>query len=660
MESGDPVDAAKLMGAHGAWLRRLALGLLRDPAAADDVVQDTWEVALRRPPRHSGSLRAWLGRIVSNNVRNRARTAVRRQAREQATAPDADTAPSADEIAGAVELQQRLAALVSALDEPARQVIWLRYYEGLEPTEIARKLGVPPGTVRWRIKMALDELRRRLDDEQGERWRVVLALLAGRDEATRPRPVLATAAGVVLVVAIGLLISLGGRRHQATGRAPDLATTGGGRPPAFVSVPILAAAASPPCPALGELQRALELRKHEFESREPLKAQFARAAPNAASERVFGAAYDEGMRKVGKCSHTLECRGAVCRVQVLVPTGMRVFECFPEGRETWLQDRIDGASINSGTPTYDPVSKQTFDRYELHYRLAAPDGNVVTRDRRPRAPLATGLLRPRSLPAGMSAACRTEGGRLIDELRSVETLLAALAVPMEVFAAGDPNPELVDDMKREVSRLLALDGKPLPFVVECRATVCTVEATPDLDPALANHWTCRPAEGGRPEICNPDRLGNGWYVRLEREAYAGGILDRPIPPHRRDDKDGKAYFHVRTGVERARLDHIAWGCALIQRTGAASVPVDCGKRFPGERGSLRVQVRIPGPDDPAPRRTTVQYGGTLAGTPLGKCVAEQLNAALGSEEVPELRNGWVIYRTFDFPGSTEFNPCAKK
>lgn len=53
--------------------------------------------------------------------------------------------------------------LVADLTEPYRSTILLRYSEGMEPTEIARKLGLPPGTVRWRLKRAMDRLRAEIE-----------------------------------------------------------------------------------------------------------------------------------------------------------------------------------------------------------------------------------------------------------------------------------------------------------------------------------------------------------------------------------------------------------------------------------------------------------------------------------------------------------------
>jgi len=55
--SREPVDIETLLS-HRPFVRALARRLVRDEARAEDVVQETWLAALRRPPRHAGALRA--------------------------------------------------------------------------------------------------------------------------------------------------------------------------------------------------------------------------------------------------------------------------------------------------------------------------------------------------------------------------------------------------------------------------------------------------------------------------------------------------------------------------------------------------------------------------------------------------------------------------
>ena len=58
---------------HGAWLRRLATGLVAADGDADDLVQETWLAALVRWPVRREEARAWLARVIRNQAISRAR-----------------------------------------------------------------------------------------------------------------------------------------------------------------------------------------------------------------------------------------------------------------------------------------------------------------------------------------------------------------------------------------------------------------------------------------------------------------------------------------------------------------------------------------------------------------------------------------------------------
>jgi RNA polymerase sigma-70 factor (ECF subfamily) len=162
--------------AEMAWIRRLAMALVKDASAADDVAQDTFIAAAGHVP-DDRPLRPWLSRVVLNVVRMRGRSAKRREAREAATAVP-DSVPTATELIDRVELQRMVAGEVLALAEPYRSTVLLHYFEGLSSAEIARRLDLPDGTVRRRLKVALDELRARLAKRDEKRsWLAVLAPL---------------------------------------------------------------------------------------------------------------------------------------------------------------------------------------------------------------------------------------------------------------------------------------------------------------------------------------------------------------------------------------------------------------------------------------------------------------------------------------------------
>ena len=170
---------------HAGWMRGLARSLVRDEGTADDLVQEAWLAALRRPPRDRGALRPWLARTLRNAARIRYRGGAARATREAAAAQE-EALIGADERAECIEGQRILADLVSQLDEPYRGTVWQRYYKGLEPAEIARREGVPASSVRRRLSVALGRLREGLDRRYGgERvaWCHALAPLAGAPAA---------------------------------------------------------------------------------------------------------------------------------------------------------------------------------------------------------------------------------------------------------------------------------------------------------------------------------------------------------------------------------------------------------------------------------------------------------------------------------------------
>src|SRR5262245_9947702 len=87
-----------LLLAQGAWVRRLARGLLQDPDAAEDLSQETLVAGWRHQPSVDRPVRGWLARVARNLARNRAIQDGARKAREAANAALADDAiPSPEE-----------------------------------------------------------------------------------------------------------------------------------------------------------------------------------------------------------------------------------------------------------------------------------------------------------------------------------------------------------------------------------------------------------------------------------------------------------------------------------------------------------------------------------------------------------------------------------
>jgi RNA polymerase sigma-70 factor (ECF subfamily) len=171
----------QLMG-HAAWLRRFARALLRDGDDADDLVQSTLVAAWQHPAPDPSRPRSWLARIAQNRAKDFRKAEARRDVRELAAAGPAasEPAPGPEQLLGDLQIHRTVAEVVTALAEPYRQTLLLRYYEGLSAAEIATRLGTPAGTIRWRLKEGLDRVRRALDqrcDGDRSRWTLALAPL---------------------------------------------------------------------------------------------------------------------------------------------------------------------------------------------------------------------------------------------------------------------------------------------------------------------------------------------------------------------------------------------------------------------------------------------------------------------------------------------------
>ena len=135
--TADPLSIpAESLLQHRAFVQRLARSLVRDEHAAQDLVQETWLEALRRPPSSASGVRAWLARVVRSRAQNTSRGELRRAFRERAAArSEADA--SEDRLRERVALQHQVVEAVLGLKEPYRTVVLLHYYEGLSPSAIA-------------------------------------------------------------------------------------------------------------------------------------------------------------------------------------------------------------------------------------------------------------------------------------------------------------------------------------------------------------------------------------------------------------------------------------------------------------------------------------------------------------------------------------------
>ncbi len=162
-QRGDRDAFAVLVRTHGDRLFGIARRMLRDFDLADDAVQQTfvsvWRElpSLRDPARFEGWSTRILVRVCFDTSRTTRRTALR-------TVPmDQSLEPSMADGSEAYAQRDLLERGFRRLPAEQRAILVLRHYVGMEPTEIASVLGVPPGTVRSRLHYAHRELRSALE-----------------------------------------------------------------------------------------------------------------------------------------------------------------------------------------------------------------------------------------------------------------------------------------------------------------------------------------------------------------------------------------------------------------------------------------------------------------------------------------------------------------
>ncbi|MEK7468033.1 MAG: sigma-70 family RNA polymerase sigma factor [Planctomycetota bacterium] len=148
-----PLDS--LVRDHHALVYRVALGVLRDSASAEDVAQDVFVYVLENPSALDGALsvRAVLARAARNRALNARRGEKRRQEREAAMTSQEGADPAEAAFRG--ELREK----VMALPEDQRSAVDLHYFQGMTLPECAAALEIPEGTVSSRISTALRHLR---------------------------------------------------------------------------------------------------------------------------------------------------------------------------------------------------------------------------------------------------------------------------------------------------------------------------------------------------------------------------------------------------------------------------------------------------------------------------------------------------------------------
>jgi RNA polymerase sigma-70 factor (ECF subfamily) len=164
---------SELYGRYGRLVFSLALNSVGDQATAEEITQDVFLRVWQRAGQYRadrGKVSTWLTGITRHRAIDQLR---RRSSRpEHYSMAWAETSSEAEpftndleEIVALTIERKRVRSAVAQLPEDQKQILALAYFRGLTQSQIAEFLGLPLGTVKTRVRLAMQKLRRILQGE---------------------------------------------------------------------------------------------------------------------------------------------------------------------------------------------------------------------------------------------------------------------------------------------------------------------------------------------------------------------------------------------------------------------------------------------------------------------------------------------------------------
>ena len=170
LAAGDDRALAEAFDEFGPAVHAVARQILGDPAAAQDVVQDVFVDLWCHPQRYDetrGTLRTYLTLVARHRAQDVVRSELRRSGREERHARllPPPPRPSPDQEVADAETASTVRAAVRTLPEDQRRAVELAYFDGLSYRDVARRIGIPEGTAKSRVRLALAKLETMLGHE---------------------------------------------------------------------------------------------------------------------------------------------------------------------------------------------------------------------------------------------------------------------------------------------------------------------------------------------------------------------------------------------------------------------------------------------------------------------------------------------------------------
>lgn len=168
LAAGDDYALAEVFDRFGSVVYGAAIRVIGDGSSAQDVVQDVFVELWNHPDRYdpaAGSLRTYLTVLARNRAIDTLRSELRRIARHKRhyrLTPEAAPRSPGEEVLNAA-VASTVQAAIAGLSGDQRRVIELAYFEGMTCREVAVAVGIPEGTAKSRLRLALAKLETVLD-----------------------------------------------------------------------------------------------------------------------------------------------------------------------------------------------------------------------------------------------------------------------------------------------------------------------------------------------------------------------------------------------------------------------------------------------------------------------------------------------------------------
>lgn len=164
LAEGDEAALRELYRRYGAIVHGFCLRQLGDRGLAEECTQDVFAALWRQAGDYDARrarLSTWLFAIARNRIVDAAR---RRASRPGPSSSDevpdiASNAPGPDLELERIEAAEQTARAMASLPEAQLEVVQMAYFQGLSQSEIAERTGMPLGTVKGRLRLAMNRMR---------------------------------------------------------------------------------------------------------------------------------------------------------------------------------------------------------------------------------------------------------------------------------------------------------------------------------------------------------------------------------------------------------------------------------------------------------------------------------------------------------------------